>query len=1722
MKKSLLQRILMTLALLFGAMSAASAADRFYMDAVNIEPGETRTLAFNLENENPYFGFQGDLKLPEGLEVVTESGKPSITLSSRADNSFQIVSNTLADGSLRFGTFSTSHSSFSGNSGALLYLKVKATAEFAGGELSVKEILFIGSGDKDVVFPNISVSLGTEHNDKAFIPDFKIAVGEARQISLELSNETSFTAFQMDVVLPEGLTIQENSFRLSQRASDHTVSAKSFSDGRTRIACMSLTNAPFSGNSGALVSFTVIADKDIAEKSEMQLKNVLFTMPNAREYSLANSVTGITSERALVESITLSPSEITMIADGSTSVIQATVLPVFASTKELDWSSNAPEIASVSQAGVVSAKIPGTAVITASAVDGSGVTATCNVTVKGVPVTAVVLNRSTASLKVGESVALSATVLPANATDKSIIWSSSDESIATVDQTGIVNAIAIGTATIKATSVSNPEFSEECLIAIVPTPVTGITLSQSSVSIKVGGSVKIDASVLPESATNKAIVWTVTNPEIALVDENGVVTGLALGTTNLTATAADNGGASAICVVNVIPVPTESITIDSPEQTFFKAGETIQLSATVLPENASDKTVSWTSSDNQIFTVDANGLATAVSVGEVVMTATSSAGQKATVTLTVVPTITESIGFSSAEVSMEVGETFLIQTVVEPTNITNPLLRWVSTAPSVVSVDENGLLTAHAIGEVTVSATTTDGSDLTASCTVRVNPTPVESVRIVYVGPTTIKVGDVIQLGVEVKPDNATDRSVEWLVLDEKVLTITREGELTAVGPGESTVIARSSNGPSAEVTFVVEPLNVESIEIEPKTASLKVGEILRLSAKVMPANASDQSIIWESENPNVATVDADGVVTAVGLGSIGIKARANDGSGVVGSMLLSVVTTSVESISITAHGPTELRDGETLQLTATVLPETASDKSVYWSSNASALASVDENGLVSAHSYLGEVEIYAYAGNCSDRITLTIVPTTAAAISISPTTAGMKVSDTMQLSVSLTPETTTDKTLQWESSDPSIVSVNSGGLMTAHAIGKATVSATTTDGSNLTASCFVSVTPVPVEAISLDQTDLKLSIGEQAVLNCTITPDNSTVRAPEWSSSDETVATVNRDGTVTAIKSGMAVISAQADGKMASCNVTVIATSLVWTQKFECEPSDRVELTAGNENYAEVSYRSVRPDGGFLQAQIENVDGKWYATFPTEGTYVLEAYFTDSPEVTSRKTFNVVSSDDLLYIDGIYYRYTDGNKNALKVVRGYNMYAGDYTIPSSVIGLDVRYIDNDAFAQCTELGKITITEGITEIRSGSFGNGSISAIDIPASVKVIGAWAFNALDEIDGHYSLMSISLRGCTPIAVSPAIFNGYINYDLCELHVPEGTSSLYAAADVWKDFKKIIDDLPGLVFAQDVEIILPATELTVDETMTAQAKISPDNVTDKSVTWSVSDPEIISADNNGLITALSPGKSYLYARTQNDITASVLITVRPVYVQGITIPSEITVEKGTQYEFKPVVIPENASNKTLVWECSNPVIGSFEGNVFKAYARGEVVGTCRATDGSDVNAECQIKVVTYAKNLTLNEHGLTLKENDTFQLTATVDPIDAVDSGAVIWQSSNSDAVTVDDNGLISAVAAGSAVITASTRNYPWAADECNITVTKASGVETVSIDDTMVIIDGKNIIVTGLYGNSIVRLMDMSGRLVCRQNCDGNTVRLNVAASGCYILSAGMDSLKIVIP
>lgn len=523
------------------------------------------------------------------------------------------MSNVLASGAVRIGAFSTSHTAISGNTGALLYLKVKADDDFAGGTLSISNILFVGANDIDVEFPDYSIVLGSQHSNKLFIPDFKIAVNETKTIGLVLDNETSFTAFQTDVYLPEGLSIVANTFAVTNRALGHSVSARSFSDGRTRITCFNPNNASFSGNSGALVEFYISANKDVAECCNIELRNNIFSTTTGGEFVLDNSVTKVTTERALVQTITLDKSELSLIV-GDSWQLNADVQPYFASTKELKWTSSNPSVAIVSSTGVVTAIGIGSATISAAAIDGSGVKTECMVSVSGVPVSSIVLSRQSASLKATETVTLSATVNPANATDKSVVWSSLNNEIAIVDENGVITAKSIGETIVLATSVSNPEVTAECHITVVPTPVTEIILNKKSISIQVGETFEFTATVLPETATNKNVSWSSTNPEFASVESNGVVTAYAIGTTTINALAEDGSGILASATVNVIPTPADGIEIQTPVSTEFKVGETITLTAVVSPDGATDKSVVWSSSNNNIATVGKNGVVTALNV----------------------------------------------------------------------------------------------------------------------------------------------------------------------------------------------------------------------------------------------------------------------------------------------------------------------------------------------------------------------------------------------------------------------------------------------------------------------------------------------------------------------------------------------------------------------------------------------------------------------------------------------------------------------------------------------------------------------------------------------------------------------------------------------------------------------------------------------------------------------------------------------------------------------------------------------------------------------------------------------------------------------------------------------------------------------------------------------------------------------------------------------------
>ena len=331
-----------------------------------------------------------------------------------------------------------------------------------------------------------------------------------------------------------------------------------------------------------------------------------------------------TPETIAVTGITLNPTSVEL-TEGESVTILATISPDNAANKQIQWSSSNPDI-QVSNGTVTTSFKPGAATttiggrpalgqgtITATTEDG-GKKATCEVTVfaKTIAVTSISLSADYLFLDKGQSYTLEATVIPDNASDKTVQWTTSDETIATVDQNGTVNAINSGNATITASAGG---VSASCAVTVVFIPVSSIFLDKNSVTLEKGETITLTATVSPEEATDKTVRWTSNDTSVATVDQNGLVTAVNSGIASIRAVAGDYATS---CKVSVI-VPVTSISLNHTELT-LRTGETALLEAAVLPEDATDKTVVWDSSDPNVVTVD-GGRITAVNFGTAVITA---------------------------------------------------------------------------------------------------------------------------------------------------------------------------------------------------------------------------------------------------------------------------------------------------------------------------------------------------------------------------------------------------------------------------------------------------------------------------------------------------------------------------------------------------------------------------------------------------------------------------------------------------------------------------------------------------------------------------------------------------------------------------------------------------------------------------------------------------------------------------------------------------------------------------------------------------------------------------------------------------------------------------------------------------------------------------------------------------------------------------------------------
>lgn len=478
----------------------------------------------------------------------------------------------------------------------------------------------------------------------------------------------------------------------------------------------------------------------------------------------------------------------------------------------------------------LNAKENGEAVITltvkpiGASPDDEGITATCNVEVSDnvteVKVTGVSLNKPTLSLDEGQTKKLAATVAPANATNKAVIWSSNKPNIATVDiNNGTVTAVAQGTATITA-KTSDGGFEASCTVT-VKTPATetkSVSLNKGTLTLSVGGAETLTASVKPDSLTDKSVTWSTSDAAVATV-ANGVVTAKAPGTATITAALKTDNTIKATCQVTVSgngPSDTE-ITLDKTSLTLEKNGNDVQkqkgeLTAIVTPESAANQGVEWAiATGADVIDISPSGNSCEITPkkpGTASITVTSKADNSKTASCTVT---VNGLVLNQKSITLEAGQTYQLTTTMRPDTKT---VTWESDTRTegfvVASVDQSGLVTAVKEGTANITVTTTDHAYRdTCAVTVEAAGTGggVESVEIeggnheMLAGAQTP-----LQLTAKVTPAD-TGALVTWASSAPDVAGINEStGAVTAKNAGKAEITATAGGITSTPVTITVQP----------------------------------------------------------------------------------------------------------------------------------------------------------------------------------------------------------------------------------------------------------------------------------------------------------------------------------------------------------------------------------------------------------------------------------------------------------------------------------------------------------------------------------------------------------------------------------------------------------------------------------------------------------------------------------------------------------------------------------------------------------------------------------------------------------------------------------------------------------------------------------------------------------------------------------------------------
>ena len=535
-------------------------------------------------------------------------------------------------------------------------------------------------------------------------------------------------------------------------------------------------------------------------------------------------------------------------------------------------------------------------------------------------VDSVTISPNVLNLKVGESSSLTYNISPSNADIKSTEWSSSNTGVVSVDKDGKVSAVGIGTANvvIKVVGQDNSEASDSIVVNVISqyTSVNSVTLVDAnnntlsnSMNLNIGEEVTIKFLINPSNVTLKETNWTNSDSsKVSMKDSVGyaLIKGIEVGSSDIEITVKDyDGNVKTDSVkVNVInsnqPVLVSSIAL-SPTSVTLNPNGTYKFNVTVSPSNATNKGVTWSSSNTNVVSVDQNGNIKALKEGtaKIRVTAKDGSGKYAEASVTVEsskPTniLVTGVSLNASTVKMYVGQSYQLIHTIKPSNATNKGVTWSSSNTNVVSVS-NGKIVGKSSGKARITVTTNDGrysayTDVTVINRPSSNSSSSSKPSSSSSSGSSISssidiIKDTIELnkGSEEKLEyklsqDLTDSIIIWKSSNTDVAVV-KNGIVTAISDGEATITA-TINGKDIKDTckIIVKKLDLTGIVFEDESLSISVGKTLKLTLNALPSGADLPSLKWDVDNKDILSVSDEGVIKAINVGETIVTVSSMDG----------------------------------------------------------------------------------------------------------------------------------------------------------------------------------------------------------------------------------------------------------------------------------------------------------------------------------------------------------------------------------------------------------------------------------------------------------------------------------------------------------------------------------------------------------------------------------------------------------------------------------------------------------------------------------------------------------------------------------------------------------------------------------------------------------------------------------------------------------------------------